>query len=67
MEPHSADKIKRKKRKYHDPRERYTPLDGNIIIPFKLLVRKDIYEGKEKKPFKKRDPEFQAILRNEFE
>lgn len=42
MEPYSADKIKRKKRKYHDPREGYTPLNGNIIIPFKLIAR-DIY------------------------
>jgi len=66
MEPYSADKIKRKKRKYRDSRKRYTSLNGNIVIPFKLMVRKDIYEGNEKIPFQKRDPKFQAILRNEF-
>ncbi|MFX1490307.1 MAG: hypothetical protein ACFFBI_14240 [Promethearchaeota archaeon] len=63
MEPYSADKIKRKKRKYFDPKEEII-----INVPFSNIVKSnDIYKGDEKIPFKKRVPEYQAILRNEFE
>ncbi|GAG84663.1 unnamed protein product [marine sediment metagenome] len=62
MEPYSADKAKRKKRKY----DNHNPEEG-LIIPFNLILRKDIYEGSEKIPFKRREHDFQAILREEFE
>ena len=40
-----------------------------ITIPFSKLIAVNsiyIYNGKEKIPFKKRHPEYQAIFRNEF-
>jgi len=55
MEPYSADKIKRRKRKYYNLGEELYPLvnDKNIIIPFKLAFREfnTIYDGLEKMPF----------------
>jgi len=43
---------------------------SEIIIPFSVLFRKcessDIHSGKEKIPFKERDPEYKMILRQEF-
>lgn len=43
---------------------------SEIIIPFSRLFRKyessDIYSGKDKIPFKERDPEYKMILRQEF-
>ena len=67
MEPYSADKIKRKKRKYSDTNEDI--ITNNIVIPFNVVLRKgnDIYQGSEKIPFRKRNYAFQTILRNEFE
>ena len=44
MEPYSADKIKRKKRKYHNPKEEIIPLTTDLVIPFQLIVRKDTLE-----------------------
>ena len=73
MESYSADDIKRKKRKNHNTdKDVVLPTDGNnLIIPFTVSFRKEnsfyIYDGKEKIPFKKRDPKFQELLRNEFE
>ncbi len=70
MEPYSTDKIKRRKRKYYNNEGELYPLvnDRSTIIPFKLAFREfnTIYDGKEKMPFKKRDPNYQAIFRNEF-
>lgn len=43
---------------------------SKIVIPFSKAFRsnkpKDIYSGKERIPFKERDPEFKIILRQEF-
>lgn len=43
---------------------------SEIVIPFSRLFRNyelpDIYSGKEKIPFKKRDPEYKMILKQEF-
>jgi len=70
MELYSADKIKRKKRKYHTLETYYS---NKIITPrlFKSLFREgysyNIYNGEEKMPFKKRVLEYQKILRAEFE
>jgi len=69
MEPYSADKIKRKKRKTYDHKDEIVPTTTHPVIPFNLINRKgiDIYEGSEKIPFKKRERDFQSILRDEFE
>lgn len=68
MEPYSADKIKRKKRKHQE----LDAVDKVITpIPFTYVYHEantnNIYNGGEKIPFKKRDPEYQAILQDEFE
>ena len=65
MEPYSADKIKRKKRKQNNLEEDILP-PPNLVIPFKVAFT-NIYDGNEKIPFKERDPQYQAILRDEFE
>ena len=43
---------------------------SHLVIPFSKLCRNyespDIYSGKEKIPFKERDPEYKMILRQEF-
>jgi len=43
---------------------------SEIVIPFSRLFRNyestDVYSGKEKVPFKKRDPEYKIILMQEF-
>ena len=68
MEPYSTDKIKRRKRKHYD----LTPEFPKLIIPFKdftipLFHKIDIYTGGETMDFKERHPEFQRIMREEFE
>lgn len=43
---------------------------SHLVIPFSKLCRNyespDIYSGKEKIPFKERDPEYKMILSQEF-
>jgi hypothetical protein len=43
---------------------------SKLIIPFSRMFKKyenyDIYSGKEKIPFKKRNPEYKMILKQEF-
>ena len=43
---------------------------SQLIIPFSKLSRRytvpDVYSGKEKIPFKERDPEYKMIFRQEF-
>jgi len=43
---------------------------SEIVIPFSRLFKNyrssDIYSGREKIPFKERDPEYKMILRQEF-
>ncbi|UCD02214.1 MAG: hypothetical protein JSV23_04130 [Promethearchaeota archaeon] len=43
---------------------------SQIVIPFSKMFGSykisDIYSGKEKIPFKERDPEYKTILRQEF-
>ncbi|MHA1986804.1 MAG: hypothetical protein ACW98D_09210 [Promethearchaeota archaeon] len=73
MEPYSADDIKRKKRKNDDTVEDVVThtSDYKLITPFTVAFREEvgyyIYDGKEKTPFKQRDPQYQKILRDEFE
>ncbi|MHA2390613.1 MAG: hypothetical protein ACXAEX_01485 [Promethearchaeota archaeon] len=54
---------------YERPKEEFINFD-TIIIPFSRFFKNHIndyvYSGKEKIPFKKRDPSYQAILRREF-
>jgi len=73
MEPYSANKIKRKKNRNPE----FDAVDKDIAISFTSISHEaisnniynedDIYNGEEKIPFKKRDPEHQTILRDEFE
>jgi len=43
---------------------------SKLVIPFSKLNRShkipDVYSGREKIPFKERDPEYKMILRQEF-
>jgi len=43
---------------------------SEIVIPFSRLFRKyesiDVYSGKERIPFKERDPDYKMILKQEF-
>ena len=43
---------------------------SEIVIPFSQIFKGyrpiDVYSGKEKIPFNKRDPEYRMILRQEF-
>ncbi len=66
MEPYSADKIKRKKNRNPE----FDAVDKDITISFTYMfqntITNNINNGGEKIPFKKRDLEYQTILRDEF-
>ncbi len=70
----STENLKLNKMYFKNSYKRISDKDFNIselVIPFSKIFSSqksiDVYSGKEKIPFKERDPEYKMILREEFD
>ncbi len=66
MEPYSADKIKRKKNRNPEFDAMHKDIAISFTSMFQNAITNNIYNGGEKISFKKRDLDYQTILREEF-